>query len=245
MPRVAAVSASPTRPRGRHRAPVRRGWAPRALLSALSAPLGVITGLGLAVAAAVLERPGMAVVGVLAAGAPGLYHAVRSGVLENQLRAVALERAEQPALERADQPEPVETPVEPATDNAFGLVDARIDTGELQRIWDRGDGPDTGELPRVPADAGVLVGAASARRGDRFAIGTAEARVFDAIVLAESDELTRALELPSRRGRHAAAPSAAAPVRRGPDLADARTAPPSGRPELVVVRHRRGRHAAA
>jgi hypothetical protein len=221
----------------------------------------VITGMGLAVAAAVLERPGMAVVGVLAAGGPGLYHAVRSGVLENQLRAVAAERAEQPALERAEQPAleraeqpaptPVETPAEtasapaPEPDNAFGLVDARIDTGELQRIWDRGDGPDTGELPRVPADAGVLVGAASARRGERFTIGTAEARVFDAIVLAEADELTRALELPSRRGRHAAAASDAPPARRGPDLADARTAPPSGRPELVVVRHRRGRHAAA
>jgi hypothetical protein len=221
----------------------------------------VITGLGLAVAAAVLERPGLAVVGVLAAGAPGVYHAVRSGVLENQLRAVAAERAERPA------PEPVEATTEAATEvatevaaqtpteaptapvpssNAFGLVDARIDTGELQRIWDRGEGPDTGQLPRVPAAEPVLAGAvAPARRGAGLGIGTAEARVFDAIVFAESDELTRALELPSRRGRHAAEPSAAAPARRGPDLADARATAPTDRPQLVVVRSRRGRHVAA
>ncbi|MFP5335194.1 MAG: hypothetical protein ACLGIV_07765 [Actinomycetes bacterium] len=255
-----------SRPRGRHRAPERRGWAPRAVLGALTAPLGVVGGVGLAVASAALDRPGLAVVGVALAGAPAVYHAARSAVLSSQVDAVSAARREaltelvtvrrqledlrRAVAQRPVVEEPVvEAPVieAPQSTGAFGLVDARIDTGELQRIWDLDPAVDAGRLPVTVAEPRVLVGFVGAAPAvARRRAGTTDDRVFDAILHAEADLVTRALELPARRGRHAAPLPADAPAGPGRDLADARTdGLGAGRPRLEVVRStRRGRHVA-
>jgi hypothetical protein len=181
----------------------------------VSAPLGVLTGLGVAVAAAAVDRPALAAVGVLVAGVPGLYHSARSAVLENELRAAAAARRLGPVAGSASAVAPEHVTPEPPG-SAFGLVDARIDTGELQRIWDLGEGPDTGQLPAVTAPLATV----------------AEPKVL--VGVAAAGEPTRALELPSRRGRHAA----------GGGPLDAPAGVVSPAPRLEVVRSR-GRHAAA
>jgi hypothetical protein len=214
----------------------------------------VIAGLGLAVGAAALDRPALGLVGVLVAGAPGLYHAMRSAVLENDLRRLStarrLERT--PSVPAAREPVLVSAPESQHSDR-FGLVDARIDTGELQAIWDLGDGPDTGPVPIVTvAEPKVLVELSASASGsvavaapapaatmtlNRPRAGTIEARIYDALAMAEADELTRALELPSARGRHAAdAPFDAPSLSPRADRADSRVA--------LVTPPRRGRRAA-
>lgn len=229
---------------------MRRGWAPRALLGALSAPVGVVGGLGLAVASAVLDRPALAVVGVAVAGVPALYHAGRSALLGLQLDAVRAARREtladlaaaRRALADLEATVPVEAP-EPVTTRPFGLVDARIDTGELQRIWDLGEAPESTRPQVTVAEPRVLVGFLGERvEPGRPRVGTFDDRVFDAIVAAEADAVTRALELPARRGRHAAELPLDAPMVTGRDLADSR-AVGTHRPALEVVR-RRGKHVA-
>ncbi|HEX5534943.1 MAG TPA: hypothetical protein VFX33_14480 [Actinomycetales bacterium] len=107
------------------------------------------------------------------------------------------------------------------------VPDGRVDTAELQAIWDAGEGPDTGELPVVP-DAPVVVGgelvteapegkqavlvggltgttqvlAPMVRRRSRRS--TVDDRVFDALAMSMVDPLTRVLELPSESGRRSA-----------------------------------------
>jgi len=281
LPTVPGVTVD-SRRRGRHRAPGQRGWAPRALLGALIAPTGVVAGVGAAVAAAALDRPALAVVGVALAGAPGIYHAARSAVLAGDLEltrasrrealaeavaarrevaeltaalrerqqaapAVAAVEAAAPAVPVVVEDEvsaPVHAAVEaaPATVDRLGLVDARIDTGELQRIWDLGEAPATPPARVTVAEPRVLVGFVG-DPASRPRSGTADARVLDAIALAEADPLTRALELPSRGGRHAAQVPLDAPMPRRRDLADARLPEPAPATRLEVVR-RRGRHVA-
>lgn len=221
----------------------------------------MVGGVGLAVASAALDRPGLAVVGVALAGAPAVYHAARSAVLSSQVDAVSAARREALTelvtvrrqledLRRAVAQRPVvEEPVieAPQSTGAFGLVDARIDTGELQRIWDLDPAVDAGRLPVTVAEPRVLVGFVGAAPAvARRRAGTTDDRVFDAILHAEADLVTRALELPARRGRHAAPLPADAPAGPGRDLADARTdGLGAGRPRLEVVRStRRGRHVA-
>jgi hypothetical protein len=233
----------------------RRGWAPRALLAAATVPVGLLAGLGLSVGATALERPGLGAVGVLVAGLPGLFHAYRSKVLEGELRDALAVRpagvetvaetvpaaAAVPAAEPERASEPAPAPVaepEPVPAVRFGLVDARIDTGELQRIWDLPSEPHAGSSappvvtvaePRVLVELGAVA-------GGRPRAGTVEARVYDALAHAEADELTRALELPARRGRHAAPLPIDSPMRHShrDEVAEART-----REAL-----RRGRHVA-
>jgi hypothetical protein len=215
----------------------------------------VIAGLGLAVGAAALDRPALGLVGVLVAGAPGLYHAMRSAVLENDLRRLGAARRAGPTTPVAGsavvpRPEPEAQPPTASSDR-FGLVDARIDTAELQAIWDLGDGPDTGPVPVVTvAEPRVLVELPASASGaiaapapsatmtlTRPRAGTIEARIYDALAMAEADELTRALELPSSRGRHAAdAPFDAPSLSPRADRADSRVA--------LVTAPRRGRRAA-
>ncbi|HZI96811.1 MAG TPA: hypothetical protein VFD41_04715 [Actinomycetales bacterium] len=220
-----------------------RGWAPRALLSAATAPLGIALGLGAAVASAALHRPGLAVIGVVLAGAPGLFHAARATVLDRELRGrhsagVPLAAAAG-VHEVLDQPEVVDhevvehpVVVGPVVDlRVDAHDDRRIDTGELQLMWDAGDGPDTGEVPVAPTAlpdlpehlelAAMVVPAAFAAAqapapSRRPRVGTIEARVYDALAHADADELTRTLEGPSRRGRHAADAVYDAPPRTGP-----------------------------
>ena len=265
MPTLTDVSVR--RQQGRHRAPVRfRGWAPRALLSAATAPLGIAIGLGVAVASAALHRPALAVIGVAVAGAPGLFHAARATVLDRELRGRHSAAAASPIVQAPDAPgehevldqhevvdqhEPVEdrpVVVGPVVDLRVETErDARIDTGELQRIWDAGDGPDTDELPSAPTElpehlelAAMVVPAAFAAAqapapARRPRVGTIEARVYDALAHAEADELTRTLEGPGRRGRHAADAVYDAPPRTGP----------ARRIDMPrTIKPRRGRHAA-
>lgn len=205
------------------------GWAPRALLSAATAPVGVALGLGAAVLAAVLERPGLAVVGVLLAGAPALYFGARAAVLDRELRARQPTAAQGGAAPAERDPAPVEidvrTPTEhlvvpPAGTPLGGRTDTRIDTGELQRIWD------LDEAPTAPASRGVPAG--------RPRVGTAEARVYDALAHADADVLTRLLEGPGRRGRHVAEAVDDAPPRTGTSAAAG----------TYRDRSVRGRHAA-
>ena len=244
------------RQRGRHRAPVRaRGWAPRALLSAATVPIGVALGLGAAVVSAVLDRPGLAVVGVALAGAPGLFHAARATVLDRELRG-RHSAATIPAtgLAADDEERHVLAQLAGVSSENVPVVQSlsvEEETGELQRIWDLGDGPDTGPQPTVPADAALLqppvtvdltdhalvpvAFAAKAAPARRPRVGTTEARVYDALAHAEADELTRTLEMPSRRGRHAAEAVYDAPPRTGPSMAIAQ-------PRTIAPR--KGRHAA-
>ena len=245
----------------------------------------MVAGVGAAVAAAALDRPALAVVGVALAGAPGIYHAARSAVLAGDLEltrasrrealaeavaarrevaelTAALREREQaapavaaveaaapaepavPVAVAAEVSAPVAAPVvaAPATVDRLGLVDARIDTGELQRIWDLGEAPATPPARVTVAEPRVLVGFVG-DPASRPRSGTADARVLDAIALAEADPLTRALELPSRGGRHAAQLPLDAPMPRRRDLADARLPEPAPAARLEVVR-RRGRHVA-
>lgn len=215
--------------RSKHRARARRrGWAPRALLGVATVPVGIVAGLAVSLGSVALDRPGLAWLGVLVAGVPAVHQAVRAAVLDAELRSVRQPTgafAREPAVTTEVQtaaPD-VDRAPGPAT-SPRGLTEGRIDTGELQRIWDLGEAPDTGPQRVVSMAAQrVLLGASG-----RLGTGVAEDRVYDALVVAEADELTRALELPTRRGRHAAS----APL----DAVQLAPAP--------VVSGRRGRHAA-
>lgn len=135
------------------------------------------------------------------------------------------------------------------------VIDLRTDAGELQRIWDLGEGPDTGPMAAVraplapastvpspvPSGAGppaATVPVAFLARpaaSPRPRVGTTEARVHDALAHMDADELTRTLEGPSLRGRHAAEAVYDAPPRTGPTSATDRSR---------SIAPRKGRHAA-
>lgn len=99
-----------------------RGWAPRALLSAATAPIGVALGIGAAVLAAVIERPGLAVVGVVLAGGPALFHAARATVLDRELR------GRHEAGRTADDGEA------PAGNGRAPVIDLRTDRGSAATV---------------------------------------------------------------------------------------------------------------
>ncbi|GAB2690873.1 hypothetical protein GCM10027194_26650 [Thalassiella azotivora] len=132
-------------------------------------------------------------------------------------------------------------------------VDYRVDTAELQRMWDAGTGPDTGPLPVIPAvpiiEDGQLVTAAPEGKqavlvqglssaqvvvpSRRKRHGTLQDRVFDALARHDHVELTRLLDSAVSAG--------------GPTTSDAlaphgeRLALPAGSEQGS---RRRGRHAA-
>lgn len=259
------TTVTPQSTRSRHRAQAGgRGWGPRALLQAMAAPLGVAVGLGAVVAGAIVDPMPWVPAGAAFAGASGMLGSVRS---RSRRRRRALARRERRArLLTAPLPPLVwesgswDAGTAPHADLR---IDTQIDTVELQRIWDAGDGPDTGPIPAVPdapividgqlvteapegKQAVLLTGIEGAGRTHVLApvitrrprIGTTEARVFDALARAEADELTWALELPTGRGRHAAAgPVDGRALPAGPSAAKIMGSQPG------AVR-RRGRHAA-
>lgn len=239
----------------------------------MAAPAAVAAGLGLAVTAAALGQAAWSMTSAAGAAtvaaAAGARHMVRAKARE-QRRAARRERAlRAPLVRTADVPVQtpaplevragaqaealVEAPADAQIDAQIDVrdvristrrIDPRIDTGQLQRIWDLGEAPDTGPVTVVtqapPGKQAVLVGVGTTkvpttvlRRRPR--VGTADARVFDALVRAESDELTRMLELPSGRGRRAAASAVDEPVP---------SRPQQERQEQRLQRERRGRHAA-
>jgi hypothetical protein len=158
-----------------------------------------------------------------------------------------------------DDPENVDDVTPAALLAAPEVPDGRVDTAELQAIWDAGEGPDTGELPVVP-DAPVVVGgelvteapegkqavlvggltgttqvlAPMLRRRSRRS--TMEDRVFDALAMSMADPLTRALRLPSGTGRRAAEVTV--------DLSVDAPAEPVVERSLRALPSRKGRHVA-